>query len=126
LQVLHAESPRSRIIELTADGRDYRVRDEPKGHIDWKLLSLILRAAERKLSRREILAAWPAEPKPDDVTVYRWLERPSRKESRSAMATDAGGAHFATACLWWKKNSSLQRGSRDVERPPPSLPRWSG
>jgi AAA domain len=71
----HEETPRSRVIELTADGRDYLVGEEPEGQIDWKVVSLILRAADRKLSRREILTAWPADPKPDDVTLYRWLER---------------------------------------------------
>jgi AAA domain-containing protein len=72
------DTPREMVIELNADGTDYVSRgsfasEEFAAH--WRLLEGLLRQADRKLSRDEILAGWLAEDRPDAVTLYRWLRR---------------------------------------------------
>jgi hypothetical protein len=72
------ETPRELVIELNAEGTDYLARgsfadEEFAAH--WRLLEGLLRQAESKLSRDEILASWPAEERPDAVSLYRWLRR---------------------------------------------------
>jgi hypothetical protein len=42
----------------------------------WVVLRTVLEDAHRKLTPREVLAAWPEDhPKPVAATVWRWLER---------------------------------------------------
>jgi hypothetical protein len=72
------DTPRELVIELNADGTDYQASgsfadEEFAAH--WHLLEGLLRQTDRKLSREEILTAWPAEERPDAGTVYRWLRR---------------------------------------------------
>jgi hypothetical protein len=72
------ETPRELVIELNAEGPDYVARgnfadEEFAAH--WRLIEDLLRQAECKLSRDDILAAWPAEERPDAITLYRWLRR---------------------------------------------------
>jgi hypothetical protein len=57
------ETPRELVIELNAAGTDYLARasladEEFASH--WRLLEGLLRQADTKLSRDEILASWPA------------------------------------------------------------------
>jgi hypothetical protein len=75
----HPDTPRRRVIELTADGTDYadlgdfdaaELTDEGRA-----LLGVLVGATDR-LTRPEILAAWPPPGrKPDPVTLWRWLAR---------------------------------------------------
>lgn len=72
------ETPHEMVIELNADGTDYLSRgsfanEEFAEH--WALLEGLLRQADRKLSRDEILAGWPTEDRPDAITLYRRLRR---------------------------------------------------
>jgi hypothetical protein len=73
------ETPRERSIELSADGRDYRLgvaRSEDEFAGAAALIEGLLR--ERiglKRSRRQLYDDWPQRPKPDRVTLWRWLDR---------------------------------------------------
>ena len=72
------ETPRELVIELNTDGTDYLSRGsfaDEEFTTHWRLLEGLLGPAERKLSRDEILAGWPAEDRPDAITLYRWLRR---------------------------------------------------
>ncbi len=73
------ETPRRRVIELNAAGTDYVSLgdlDEEEFGRAWTLLRSVLAAAKQKLSRDEILAAWPEhEEKPSAMTLFRWLEQ---------------------------------------------------
>jgi hypothetical protein len=73
------ETPRRLVLELTEDGADYLNHgdfDEDEFRQSWKLLRTVLEDAKQKLTRRQILQQWPPDFKaPDDVTVWRWLER---------------------------------------------------
>ncbi len=73
----HDETPREQVLELTEDGRDYRVleiQDEEteRGH---GLLFGLLEVADSKLTRRDILTSWPERRRPHEATLHRWLER---------------------------------------------------
>ena len=72
------DTPRQRVIELTADGTDYlshgTFQDEEFA-TQWQTLQAILAAAPCPLSRVEIGQHWPHAPVPDATTIYRWLER---------------------------------------------------
>ncbi len=72
-------TPRHAVIELNGAGTDYRwlgdVAEEAyRG--SWEVLRTVLLGAAGKLTRQEILQDWPAvEVKPDEKTLWRWLER---------------------------------------------------
>jgi hypothetical protein len=74
-----AETPRQMILELTAAGTDYACLGEVAEEAfasNWEVLRTVLAAAEEKLSRRQILDRWPVvEVRPDENTLWRWLER---------------------------------------------------
>jgi hypothetical protein len=83
-RLLHAlsrirETPRSRVIELNAAGTDYEVIaeaevDDFRGN--WDVVLMVLEEAHHPLTRREMLAAWPADfPKPAEATLWKWLSR---------------------------------------------------
>ncbi|HZT79901.1 MAG TPA: AAA family ATPase [Gemmataceae bacterium] len=73
------QTPRQAVIELNAEGTDYRwlgdVAEEAyRG--SWEVLRTVLLGASGRMTRHEILADWPAvEVKPDEKTLWRWLER---------------------------------------------------
>lgn len=72
------ETPRELVIELNTEGTDYLARGcfaDEEFASRWRLMETLLRQADRKLSREDILAGWPAEERPDAKTVYRWLRR---------------------------------------------------
>jgi hypothetical protein len=74
----HPETPRRLVIELNAEGTDYSVCGDlllDEFEEGWKVLVSVLEEAHNKLTRKQILAAWPEDyPKPDGVTLWRWLE----------------------------------------------------
>ena len=73
------ETPRHAVIELNGQGTDYRwlgdVAEEAyRG--SWEVLRTVLLGASGKLTRQQILQDWPAvEVKPDEKTLWRWLEQ---------------------------------------------------
>jgi len=73
------ETTRRLVIEWTADGTDYAALgdfDAPELDDIWQILFHVLADANGKLTRREILAVWPQDyKKPDESTVWRWLQR---------------------------------------------------
>jgi len=75
----HEETPKRLVIELTADGTDYLCHGDL--HPDdfapcWEIIRTILTSAECPPTRAEMLRLWPDDfKKPDDSTLYRWLER---------------------------------------------------
>src|SRR5262245_60857608 len=74
----HDETPRQQVIELTADGTNYVLLGDfaaVEFAVQWELLRGVLAEAMGKMSRRELLKAWPAGKKPDELTLYRWLEK---------------------------------------------------
>jgi hypothetical protein len=73
----YEETPRQRIIDLTADGTQYLVHDglrQEARATHWATLHAILAGATAPLTRAAIRQRWPQDPVPDDATVYRWLE----------------------------------------------------
>ena len=73
----HDETPAECVIELTADGRDYLVVDDPgddETREGWELLHLVLREAGQQLTRKQILQGWPAHRPPNEATLWRWLQ----------------------------------------------------
>jgi hypothetical protein len=75
----YALTPRELVIEWTADGTDYvslGPNDLDNFTEQWQVLKTVFEDADHKLTRREILQQWPADfPKPNDVTLFRWLRR---------------------------------------------------
>jgi hypothetical protein len=76
------ETPRRRVIELNEAGTAYAslgdLDDEAFGR-GWREVLAILAVAPKKLTRPEIVAAWPATEKPPcDSLLYGWLERAIR------------------------------------------------
>ncbi|HYT91468.1 MAG TPA: AAA family ATPase [Gemmataceae bacterium] len=73
------ETPRQLVVELNADGTDYRVvGDGPQQEFvqSWQVLEGVLLDATHKLTRQEILDAWPADfERPRSETLWRWLEQ---------------------------------------------------
>ncbi|HYT89059.1 MAG TPA: AAA family ATPase [Gemmataceae bacterium] len=73
------ETPRQLVIELNADGTDYRVvADRPQQEFaeSWRVLEGVLLDATHKLTRQEILDGWPADhERPQAKTLWRWLEQ---------------------------------------------------
>jgi hypothetical protein len=80
-----ADTPRSRVIELSADGRDYSLVD-PAALVDafqlhWHSVERILAYPPRKLTRQEILSQWPARgPAPSPSVLWRVLDRAVEEE----------------------------------------------
>ncbi len=75
----HEETPRELVIELNAAGTDYLVHgdfQEEDFTSNWVRLRTVLAEASNKLTRSEILRAWPGHwEKPSEATLWRWLER---------------------------------------------------
>ena len=73
------ETPRQLVVELNAEGTDYRVvGDRPQQEFvqSWQVLEGVLLDATHKLTRQEILEGWPADyERPLAKTLWRWLEQ---------------------------------------------------
>jgi hypothetical protein len=72
------DTPRQRLIELTADGTDYLSHgtfEEDDFATQWQTVQAILAAAPGALSRADIRRFWPHAQVPDATTICRWLER---------------------------------------------------
>jgi hypothetical protein len=75
----YVDTPRHRVIELTADATDYLVHTDAAGTPlaqPWGEVQHLLSQATCKLSQEAILARWPAEDgAPERSTLSRWLKR---------------------------------------------------
>jgi hypothetical protein len=75
----HEHTPRELVIELSADGTDYECLGDYKAEEfrqSWGQLRGVLEEAPRKLTRAEVLEAWPREgPRPGAASLWRWLEQ---------------------------------------------------
>src|SRR5205823_2961771 len=69
----------SLLLELSADGLDYRTVAEPPPESfdqNWALLKSVFAEATNRLTRQEVHKYWPPDfDKPSLSTVTRWLER---------------------------------------------------
>ena len=96
-----AETPSDRVIELNAEGTDYvSLGDlaEQEFIRGWPLLRLVLTGAHDKLTRREILDAWPADQeRPSDTTLWRWLERAAARD----LLLREGSGHRTEPFRYW-------------------------
>lgn len=91
----HEATPRDRMIELLEDGRDYRVLVDLEGEEEfeqgWAMVRDVLTVAEKRLTRKQILAAWPDTHRPSEATLWRWLER--AKSLLRVQEDGQGGRH---------------------------------
>ncbi len=75
-------TPAQRVIELNAEGTDYLTRGDFQDDDfaqNWARLRMVLEDAPGKRTRRELLEDWPADfARPDESTLWRWLERALR------------------------------------------------
>jgi hypothetical protein len=75
----YVETPRHLMIELDAEGRDYRVHTDAAGTVlvtTWPAVHHVLAHASDKLSHEKILAQWPVDGDPPErSTLQRWLTR---------------------------------------------------
>jgi hypothetical protein len=74
----YEETPRERLIELSADGLNYACLgnfEQGEFAADWEILRGILAAASKKLTCHEVLRSWPATRPADRASIYRWLNR---------------------------------------------------
>ncbi len=73
------DTPRDRVIELSADGTDYACLgdfEEATFADGWAVLHTVLAVAARPLSVRELVKEWPPDSKPPaEQTLWRWLDR---------------------------------------------------
>jgi hypothetical protein len=74
----HDATPRRLVIELTPDGTDYLshgdLREDDVSQ-NLSILREILGMEGEPLTRRQIREFWPADHKPDEATLWRWLEQ---------------------------------------------------
>jgi hypothetical protein len=75
----HDRTPGQRVLELNAEATDYLTHgdfSEDDFAQNWQRLHLVFEDAADKLTRRQLLADWPADfPCPADITLWRWLQR---------------------------------------------------
>jgi hypothetical protein len=75
----YQETPRQLVIELTADGTDYRAHgdfQQDEFAASWKLVQAVLEEATCKQTRQQVLDQWPGHLKPpNEVTLWKWLDR---------------------------------------------------
>jgi hypothetical protein len=98
------ETPRSRVIELAANGTEYRsLGDFAEAAFvgGWHDVQAILDEATTKLTRREILKRWPADkPRPVPETIWRWLD----KAVADGLAFHDGDGRRASPYRYWNKS----------------------
>jgi hypothetical protein len=97
----HEETPRRRLIEWTADGRDYVVLAETcDGEFDrgWSAIREVLAASEGPQTAAAILRSWPADcPPPSRATLHRWL---ARAVERQGLCWEASSRRNAPYQYW--------------------------
>jgi hypothetical protein len=96
----HEQTPLRLAIEMNAEGTDYTraaLQGDAEFAAGWERLRLCLSEAHRKLTRREILAAWPAEEVPSQATAWRWLDE---AVARGLVLRDGEGHKSAPFRYW--------------------------
>jgi AAA domain len=75
----HEETPRELVIELAADGTDYRALGDFEAEAfsaGWPVALRLLEEARETLTRKELLERWPPDlAAPAETTLWQWLER---------------------------------------------------
>jgi len=112
----HAETPRHLFLELNPQGTDYlRLPDDYDDDFQshWQVLRLLLEDADHKLTRQEILAAWPADfPRPPSITLWRWLKRALERGLLSGEGTGSKSNPFR----YWLSYIETEWRQRDPDR----------
>jgi hypothetical protein len=94
-------TPRQLVIELTADGCDYLALGDFEAAeftASWEVLRAVLNGADHKLTRSEILRAWPrARPAPAPITLWHWLDR---AVAQSLLRCDGAGRKKSPFRYW--------------------------
>lgn len=107
-----AETPRQMIIELNPDATDYACLGEAADEAfaaNWDVLHTVLSGASEKLTRQQIWEQWPVvELRPDEGTLWRWLERAVAE----GKVQRTGTGHRGDAFHYWLKESEA-RWKRD-------------
>jgi hypothetical protein len=128
----HEETPRQLVIALKDDGTDYAAHgDVQQEQIreNWARVRAVLEDATRKLTRRQLRAAWPADdPKPADITLWRWLDR---AVGQGLVRRDGSGRSHGAFRYWlpgkeeaWQQDPVYQQ--EELCRLPPDLPPLPG
>ncbi|HMF18351.1 MAG TPA: AAA family ATPase [Gemmataceae bacterium] len=111
-------TPRDVMLELNAAGTEYLCHgapDDDEFHHIWPILQELLTKAERKLTRRELLERWPRpENKPNEVTLWRWLER---GVEQTLLLKDAG-IRRTEPFRYWLAGRTVERVSLLDSLPP--------
>ncbi len=106
----HEQTPRHLLIELEADGSDYRVLQsglEAAAGEGWQAVLAILAAAYGKLTRQEILDQWPADyDRPDATSLWRWL---TRAVACGQVRQEGTGRHHEPFRYWLPTREELLR-----------------
>ncbi len=104
----HAETPRSLLLELNAQGSEYLpVPDSLEDDFEacWQLLRMVLEDAPRKLTRQEILDDWsPDYDKPHPSQLWRWLDRAVQ---RHLVARDGAGRKTDPFRYWLPEREAV-------------------
>jgi hypothetical protein len=103
------ETPRQKIIELTAEATDYVSRGtfhEEEFAARWEILRGLLVEATWKYPRREILRRWPHAGRPDKTMLGRWLER---AVGLGLLRKDGGGLKGRPYRYWLPEREDVWR-----------------
>jgi hypothetical protein len=110
------ETPRQLVMELNAQGTDYLAHGDFQDEEftrGWKQLRAVLEDADRKLTRREILADWPADFDPvNQVSLWRWLEQ---AVSRGLVLSEGTGRKNSPFRYW------LPGREKQLQQDPPPI-----
>ena len=94
----HEETPRRLLIELLADGTDYRViAEEPDEDFEraWSAICMVLSDYEDPQTATDIMRAWPAiSAPPSRATLQRWLARAVQGQLLCYEATNRKNAPY--------------------------------
>ncbi len=76
----YADTPRILYFELSENGRELLVNDEPppldEYAENWRIIRLVLEDANGPLTRQDVLEQWPSTyPAPKPLTLWRWLSK---------------------------------------------------
>jgi hypothetical protein len=108
-QARYAETPHQLVIELNAEGTDYvflgRV-DDLRASEYWQILRPILQAAPHKLTRRELLDAWPGGPPRNPVAIYAWLQN---QVAAGVIRQDGTGVKDSPYRYWLPEREAVWR-----------------
>ena len=113
----HPDTPRRRVIELTADGTDYAdLGDVEAADLtdEGRALLGVLSGATGRLTRPGILTAWPAGcRKPDPVTLWRWLTH----GVSAGTIRRSGRGRKADPFVYWLPGKEVEWASERCEAP---------